>query len=73
VVVFRHRKKGVVMRIKTTEIKVGNVITTAMGKTFEVTHISPIRGNGRFYVEGKVAGDRATHIHWMNTAGSVRV
>lgn len=61
------------MRIRTTDIKVGDIITTTMGKTLEVTFISRPRSRGRFYVEGKVAGDNATHIHWMNTAGSVRV
>ena len=61
------------MRIKTTEIKVGDVITTTTGKTFKVTHVSPVRGNGRFYVVGSVDGDDATHVHWMHSAGSVLV
>lgn len=61
------------MRIKTTDIKVGYTITTAMETTMEVTYVSPVRGNGRFYVEGLVAGDRATRIHWMHSAGSVTV
>jgi hypothetical protein len=61
------------MRIKTTDIKVGYTITTAIGTTMEVTYVSPVRGNGRFYVEGKVAGDRATCVRWMNSAGSVTV
>jgi hypothetical protein len=61
------------MRIRTTDIKVGDVITTYMGKTFEVTYISRVIGRGRFYIEGKVPGDDATHIHWMTTAGSVTV
>jgi len=61
------------MRIRTTDIKVGDVITTYMGKTFEVTHISRVGQNGRFFIEGKVPGDNATHIHWMTTAGSVTV
>ena len=61
------------MRIRTTDIKVGDIITTTMGKTLEVTFISRPRQGGRFYVEGKVAGDHATHIHWMTTAGSVTV
>lgn len=59
------------MRIKTTEIQVGDIITTTMGKVIEVTFISRPRQRGRFYIEGKVPGDNATHIHWMNTAGSV--
>ena len=61
------------MRIRTTEIKVGDTITTTMGKTFEVAFISRPRQGGRFYIEGKVPGDNATHIHWMTTAGSVTV
>ena len=61
------------MRISTTKIKVGDVITTTMGKTFEVTAIARRQQGGRFYIEGKVPGDNATHIHWMNTAGSVTV
>lgn len=61
------------MRIKTTDIKVGDTITTATGKTVKVAHVSHPRGNGRFYVEYLVAGDRATHIHWMHSAGSVTV
>jgi len=71
--VLLDRERGKTMRIRTTDIKVGDVITTTMNKTFEVTRISRVIGRGRFFIEGKVPGDSATHIHWMNTAGSVRV